>query len=124
MIKSTAKGGIRASLTADKAKATLGAQHARERLGVVKDDVLHKRAGPIQFPARYKGQKGHAYITVTATTPAVSWTSSLEHMNPAWTVAVADIKEVKKLSGLGWKSKAVVGWALDKEIVGGLIVKT
>ncbi|PHH58401.1 hypothetical protein CDD80_2383 [Ophiocordyceps camponoti-rufipedis] len=29
-----------------------------------------------------------------------------------------------KVGGLGWKSKMVVGWALDGHVVDGLVVKT
>jgi hypothetical protein len=36
-------------------------------------------------------------------------------------IPVADIREMKKLGGLGWKGKLVVGWALgSKEVVDGL----
>ena len=77
----------------------------------------------MRFLARYKGKKGHAYITATATTPAVSWTHEDEDLKPVWTVAIQDIVELKKVGGLGWKSKIVVGWAMGSEIVDGLLVK-
>lgn len=81
--------------------------------------------GPIRFPARFRGKKGHVYVTATATTPAVSWTSDLEEdVDPSWTVLIADIQELRKVGGLGWKSKIVVGWAMGKEILDGLVVKT
>lgn len=49
-------------------------------------------AGPIDFPSRYKGKKGHAYITATATTPALSWTTENEDIDPVFSIAIADIK--------------------------------
>jgi hypothetical protein len=32
------------------------------------------------------------------------------------------IQEIKKVGGLGWKSKMVVGWAMDREVADGLLV--
>ncbi|WKT45098.1 Protein of unknown function DUF3292 [Fusarium oxysporum f. sp. vasinfectum] len=123
-IRGTAKGGVTTALAADKAKAKAGAQHAKNRLGVVKGQEPYPLTGPIRFPARYKGKKGHAYITATATTPAVSWTTELGDVKPAWTVTIGDIEELKKMGGLGWKSKIIVGWAMGSEIVDGLMIRT
>ncbi|EWZ90664.1 hypothetical protein FOWG_08259 [Fusarium oxysporum f. sp. lycopersici MN25] len=123
-IRGTAKGGVTTALAADKAKAKAGAHHAKNRLGVVKGQEPYPLTGPIRFPARYKGKKGHAYITATATTPAVSWTTELGDVKPAWTVTIGDIKELKKMGGLGWKSKIIVGWAMGSEIVDGLMIRT
>jgi hypothetical protein len=126
LLKNTTKGGVQTALAADKAKATAGATHARNRLGAVKGHRESPSRGPVRFPARYKGTKGYAYITTTATTPAVSWApGSLESSNEAkWSVTISDIAELKKVGGLGWKSKIVVGWAMGSEIVDGLVIKT
>ena len=35
-----------------------------------------------------------------------------------------DITEVRKVTGMGWKRKAIVDWALDRDVVGGLVLKT
>ena len=123
-LKGTTKGGVNTTLAVDKAKAKIGAKHAKNRLGVVKGSEPDPATGPIRFPARYKGKKGHAYITATATTPAVSWTPNIDDVNPAWTVAVQDIEGLKKIGGLGWKSKIIVGWATGREIVDGLQINT
>ncbi|ROT38134.1 hypothetical protein SODALDRAFT_333903 [Sodiomyces alkalinus F11] len=123
-IKGTTKGSINTSLTANKVRAMAGSVHARERLGVVKGLRQQDPAkGPVRFPARYKGRSGHAYITATATTPALSWTAELEDVNPAWSVTIGDIEELQKVGGLGWKSKIVVGWATNREIADGLIIR-
>jgi len=120
-IKSTAKGGVNTSLAADKLKAKVGAKHAKDRLGVVKTEPdPHK--GPISFPARWKGKKGRVYITITATTPALSWTTDSDDLNPTWTITIGDIEQIRKMGGLGWKSKIFVGWATDREIADALIV--
>ncbi|KAL6898585.1 hypothetical protein GGI43DRAFT_384875 [Trichoderma evansii] len=124
-LKGTAKGGVETALTADRAKAAIGVAQARNRLGVVNKRPLDDQpSGPVCFPARCGGKKGHAYITATATSPALSWTSKIEDVNPAWTVAIEDISQLKKVGGLGWKSKIVVGWATQREIVDGLVVRT
>ncbi|KAF6812947.1 hypothetical protein CPLU01_14777 [Colletotrichum plurivorum] len=121
-IKSTAKGGISTTLAADKVKAKAGAKHAKDRLGVVKK-LPDPDKGPISFPARWKGKRGHAFITATATTPALSWTTEAEDVKPVWSVTIADIEEIQKVGGLGWKSKIFVGWATDREIADGLIIR-
>ncbi|KAL6862246.1 hypothetical protein J3F83DRAFT_745539 [Trichoderma novae-zelandiae] len=125
LLKGGTKGGVQTALTADKAKASVGATNARNRLGVVdKRSSADYMSGPVSFPARYGGKKGHAYITATATSPALSWTSDLEDVNPAWTVAIEDIAGLRKVGGLGWKAKILVGWAMGREVVDGLVVTT
>jgi len=32
------------------------------------------------------------------------------------------IQEIKKVGGLGWKTKLVVGWATDRDIADGLLI--
>lgn len=54
----------------------------------------------------------------------MSWTSDLDNIQPAWTVAIEDISDLKKVGGLGWKSKIVVGWSTGSEVVDGLVIKT
>jgi hypothetical protein len=41
-------------------------------------------------------------------------------LQPVWSVPVAEITELRKIGGLGWKAKLVVGWALDREIADGI----
>jgi hypothetical protein len=41
-----------------------------------------------------------------------------------WGVAVEEVEEVKKVGGLGWKGKLVIGWSLEREVVDGLWVKS
>lgn len=91
ILKGTTKGGVNTMLGTDRLKAAAGAKHAKQRLGVVIEG--HKpEAGPVAFPARFHGKKGHAFITATATTPAVSWTTEKGDVDPQWSVAIADIK--------------------------------
>ena len=72
--KSATKGSVEAILGTDRLKAAAGSGHAKNRLGVLQDG-RQREAGPVAFPCRYKGKKGHAYITATATSPALSWTT-------------------------------------------------
>ena len=37
-------------------------------------------------------------------------------IEPIWSIAIADVAELKKIGGLGWKAKLVVGWALEREV--------
>lgn len=120
-IRGITGGSIRAYLSVDAVKAAAGERHAQKRMGVVQQ-AKHS-AGPVSFPARYKGQKGHAYITITATSPALSW-ATRPGTQPVWSVPIADIREATKVGGLGWKSKMVVNWALEKQVVDGLVVRT
>jgi hypothetical protein len=32
------------------------------------------------------------------------------------------VQEIKKVGGLGWKTKLVVGWATDRDIADGLLI--
>ena len=44
--------------------------------------------------------------------------------NLLWAVSIQDISEVKKIGGLGWKGKIVVGWATNREVKDGLEIVT
>lgn len=120
-LKSTTKGGVETMLGTDRLKAAAGAEHAKNRIGVVKYKP-QPPGGPVDFPARYRGKKGHLYITATATSPAVSWTTAKEDVDPVFSIAIADIQEIKKVGGLGWKSKLIVGWATSREIADGILI--
>jgi len=78
-------------LGTDRVKAAAGVQHARNRLGVLQSGPTPP-AGPIDFPARYQGKKGHLYITTTATSPALNWTMAKEDIDPVFSIAIDDIQ--------------------------------
>lgn len=120
-LKSTTKGGVETMLGTDRLKAAAGFEHAKNRIGVVKYKP-QQPAGPVDFPARYRGKKGHLYITATATSPAISWTTAKEDIDPVFTLAIADIQEIKKVGGLGWKAKLIVGWSTSREIADGILI--
>lgn len=114
--------------------ATTGSHAARDRLGAVPPEGETPISGPVEFKARYEGKKGHVYITKKATIPAIGFSNKetmekiglaeREHLHPMWSVAIADIVELKKIGGYGWKAKLVVGWAMNRELADGLEIVT
>ncbi|KAK3114179.1 profilin, required for normal timing of actin polymerization in response to thermal stress [Teratosphaeriaceae sp. CCFEE 6253] len=135
LFKSGVKGTVEAGLGADRLKAKIGSEHAKHRLGVIPSSRDSAMSGPSDFTGRYNGKRGHAYINTQATIPRITFSldkdiakqgienrieSHTEQPHPIWSIAIADIKEVKKVGGLGWKAKLVVGWALDREVADGL----
>lgn len=98
-IKSATKGGVETIMGTDRLKAAAGAEHAKNRLGVLKTGP-DQPGGPVQFPCRFKGKKGHAYITTNATTPAFSWTTEKEDIDPVFSIAISDIQVCSFYSGV------------------------
>lgn len=141
--KATTAGGVETKLTVDSAKAALGSQHAKEKLGVLpsKEEMKKKPIeGPVEFKGRYNGRKGAVYVDSSVSppsgrrpaSPCVYFTTHLdghEHVesmphDPDWAVSIADIAEIKKVGGLGWKGKLVVGWATSREVKDGIEIVT
>jgi hypothetical protein len=129
--KGTTKGAVKTAMGTDTVKAKAGSGKAKDRLGVL---PRHQHLdGPVDFQARHKGQRGRVYISTRATIPAVAFSTHVksdldqieaEHVHAAWSVAVADIVELKKIGGYGWKAKLVVGWSTGKEVADGLEITT
>ena len=136
-LKSTTRAGVKTILGTDRLKASAGDEHAKMRLGIVPDAEDVKESGPVEFSARYHGKKGYLYLsslpvsttTAIATTTALAYVISfstestflkLESRSSVFQLPVADIVELKKIGGLGWKGKLVVGWALERELADGL----
>ncbi|KAI4864455.1 hypothetical protein F4820DRAFT_458850 [Hypoxylon rubiginosum] len=128
--KGATKGAVKTAIGTDHARAKAGSHHAKNRLGAVPRPDISNVTGPIDFKARYKGQKGHIYITTKSTIPAVAFSTDQtiekigsqerEDLHPLWTIAINDIAELKKVGGYGWKAKIVVGWSLGREVADGL----
>ncbi|TPX17624.1 uncharacterized protein E0L32_012069 [Thyridium curvatum] len=134
LFKGTTKGAVKTAIGTDSVRAKIGSHHAKDRLGVVPRPGSDLTSGPVEFKARFNGKKGHAYISTAATIPAVAFstdstiekigTQEREDLHPLWTIAVADIAELKKIGGYGWKAKLVVGWSMEREVADGLEIKT
>ncbi|KIW93899.1 uncharacterized protein Z519_05214 [Cladophialophora bantiana CBS 173.52] len=137
--KTTTAGAVETKLTTDTVKATMGSGQAKEKLGVLpsRAELRRKaREGPVAFTARYHGRKGAVYIDSSVSppsgrrpaSPCVYFTTHLDDeenvesmpRDPDWAVSIMDIVEVKKIGGLGWKGKIVVGWATEREVKDGI----
>ncbi|EOO04244.1 hypothetical protein UCRPA7_226 [Phaeoacremonium minimum UCRPA7] len=113
--KGTTKGAVKTAIGTDTVRAKIGSHNAKNRLGVVPRPGADLTSGPVEFKGRYGGQKGHVYITTKATIPALAFstdstiekigTQEREDLHPIWSIAIADIAELKKFGGYGWKAK-------------------
>lgn len=125
--KGSAKTTIEAKFGVDKVRAKAGSSTAKNHLGILPKPGEQVVSGPVDFKARYKGHKGWVYISTAATVPSVSFsrtasdgTGDAESKNAAFSIPVQDIRELKKIGGLGWKAKLVVGWATGRTVADGL----
>lgn len=132
--KGTTKGGVETKLGFDKVRAKVGSKHARNHLGVLPKASEMVPSGPVDFKGRYKGSKGWINISTAAAIPCVSWSKAASdgtggaventidrhEKHVAFKIPVQDVKELKKVGGLGWKAKIVVGWATGKTVADGL----
>ncbi|KAI9802475.1 MAG: hypothetical protein M1825_002860 [Sarcosagium campestre] len=130
MFKKSTRAGVTTLLGADRLKAAAGSDHARHRKGVLPRPDL-PRSGPVDFQARFNGKRGRVHLSTAATIPLISFTpeptstaksGEAESLKAPFSIAIADIAEVQKVGGFGWKAKLVVGWALDREIADGLAI--
>ncbi|KAL1622396.1 hypothetical protein SLS54_004960 [Diplodia seriata] len=142
--RGTTKGVVETAIGADKVKAKSGSDKAKDRLGVAaRRSEDERKSGPISFKGRCHGRRGAVYITTKATIPCVAFSTeekkvdrqqarmegsseseggkgAEDGIHPAWSVPVAEIRELKKIGGYGWKTKLVVGWAMNREVADGL----
>ncbi|KAL9020838.1 MAG: hypothetical protein Q9185_001909 [Variospora sp. 1 TL-2023] len=132
--KGTTRGGVETKLGVDKVRAKIGSNHAKNHLGVLPKASEMVPSGPVDFKGRFKGSKGWINISTAAAIPCVSWSKEISdgsggavedsitrhEKHVAFKVPVQDIKELKKVGGLGWKAKIVVGWATGKTVADGL----
>jgi hypothetical protein len=129
-VKNVAKGVAKTFIGVDNLSAKAGRQSAKNRRGAASNVDQPSIAGPIEFKARYNGEKGFIYLTTDAKSPCVCFTKAPARigdgevdgagLKPAWVLPVADIRELNKYSGYGSKSKLLAGWALDREIMDGV----
>ncbi|KAI1751024.1 hypothetical protein F4782DRAFT_506501 [Xylaria castorea] len=128
VLKSVVKGTVKGIIASDAARAKAGSRPAKNRLGVVPPAKAELLSGPVDFKGRYDGRKGRVYIATKSTIPAVGFSTDVTstsadgggELHPRWSIAIGDIKELKKIGGYGWKAKLVVGWSLGREVNDGL----
>ncbi|KAJ5692847.1 hypothetical protein N7462_002270 [Penicillium macrosclerotiorum] len=127
--------GVESKRAIDRMWATAGSRHAKNRVGVLRrKGKTRTPVGPVEFDARYHGKRGVAVIDSSQEPPILYFTTDIPQSNDLhvdnrkknsvlFTIPVTDIRELKKLGGMGWKGKLVVGWAIGgKEVVDGLLV--
>jgi hypothetical protein len=139
LFKGTTRGMVKTAVGTDTVRAKAGSEPAKNRLGVIppRRDYTGPVSGPVEFEARYGGYKGTVYLSTSgATVPVVAFGKASgttmtkiageerEDVKPVWSVAIADIVELRKVGGYGWKAKLVVGWSMEREVKDGLVIKT
>ncbi|KZP18638.1 hypothetical protein FIBSPDRAFT_829233 [Athelia psychrophila] len=136
LLKSAARGAVGGVLGLDRVKASAGSEAAKARLGVLpaagKGARAREEDGPVEYAARMGGGRGWVCLATNAVSPSVSFARDSKVRNvlgvvgeaaerdPVMSIALSDIREIKKLGGLGWKAKLVVGFALGMETADGL----
>ncbi|OQE46756.1 hypothetical protein PENCOP_c001G01517 [Penicillium coprophilum] len=133
--RGTTASGVESKRGIDRLRAAVGSHQAKNRVGVLRDRGKKiTPGGPVAFDARCKGKRGTVIIDSTKQPPLLYFTTDtpqqgdeqVEHRKVGsvlFTMPVTDIQEMRKLGGMGWKGKLVVGWALgSKEVVDGLLI--
>lgn len=131
VFRRTAKAATNTAIGINKARASVtGSNMAKSRVGAVPGHKDSSVSGPVRFAARYDGKKGYVNVLTEAVSPCVTFvkdsTQESKEMDVAkdsdlhWTVPIQEITELKKNPGYGFKSKLMMGWALEKEILDGL----
>jgi hypothetical protein len=141
VFKHTTAAGVETKLSLDEVRAKVGSNHAKQKLGILPSKRALKKAdieGPVEFKGRYKGKKGAVYIDSSVSpasgsrpaSPCVYFTTHLDGdevvhsmpSDPTWAISIPEIQEVKKVGGLGWKGRIIVGWATDREVKDGIVI--
>ncbi|KAJ5773962.1 hypothetical protein N7457_008858 [Penicillium paradoxum] len=133
--RGTTASGVESKRGIDRLRAAIGSHQAKNRVGVLRDKgQMITPIGPVAFDARYKGKRGTVIIDSTKEPPLLFFTTDIPQNGEMevenrkdgsvlFTMPVTEIQEMRKLGGMGWKGKLVVGWALgDKEVVDGLLI--
>ncbi|OOQ82934.1 hypothetical protein PEBR_36955 [Penicillium brasilianum] len=133
--RGTTATGVESKQAIDRMRAVVGSRHAKNRVGVLRPKGRTETpVGPVGFAARYKGAQGAVVIDSTQEPPVLYFTTDIPQDGDLYvghrkkgsvlfSMPVTDIREMRKLGGMGWKGKLVVGWAIGgKEVVDGLLI--
>lgn len=131
LVRRTAKAATNTAVGINKARASVtGSEMAKARVGAIPSHKDSSMSGPVRFAARYNGKKGYVNVLTEAVSPCITFvkdsTQESKEMEVAkdsdlhWTIPIQEITELKKNPGYGFKSKLMMGWALEKEIIDGL----
>lgn len=129
-LKGTTAATVETKLQTDKARALAGSGHAKDHLGILPSKRAmekHETEGPVSFKARCHGRRGAVFVDANVSPPTSDGkrpaspcvyfstdTDSAEAVEEGhekglvWALSINDVKEVKKIGGLGWKGKLVV----------------
>ncbi|KAF3404111.1 hypothetical protein DPV78_002449 [Talaromyces pinophilus] len=128
--RGTTAKGVETKLATNYALAGLGYRNAKNHLGILPKKGLEvSPRGPVDFQCRYMGKKGCLVLDCSKEEPVLFFTSepgtqpqNLEDAKKVlFAIPIKDIRHLKKLGGMGWKGKLVVGWAeAEKEVIDGL----
>ncbi|GLI72854.1 hypothetical protein PoHVEF18_001038 [Penicillium ochrochloron] len=134
--RGTTATGVESKQAINRMRAVVGSRHAKNRVGVLRPKGRTETpVGPVDFDARYKGAHGAVVIDSTQEPPVLYFTTDIPQDGDLYvghrkkgsvlfSMPVTDIREMRKLGGMGWKGKLVVGWAIGgKEVVDGLLIK-
>ncbi|KAL4773864.1 hypothetical protein BDW60DRAFT_205634 [Aspergillus nidulans var. acristatus] len=135
--RGTTAAGIESKLAISHARAEIGNLHAKNQKGILRKKGLETLPmGPVEFDARYQGHRGIAIIDSSHEPALLYFTTdetaqlgdyrmeSRKNGSVYFDIPVSDIKEMRKIGGMGWKGKLVTGWAVGgKEVVDGILVK-
>jgi len=126
-IKKGAKAAVKTGATVEKARAKTGNEGAKNRVGVIPSSKRPPVVGPVEFDARYEGQKGYLYLNTSAPIPLLAFNkvsatqnhggvADQKDLQTVWSMPIGNITAMRKHSGFGFKSKLMAGWALDEEV--------
>ncbi|KAJ5818536.1 hypothetical protein N7474_004127 [Penicillium riverlandense] len=133
--RGTTATGVESKRAIDRVRALAGSRRARNKVGILrrKGQVIVP-VGPVEFDARYKGRHGTVVLDSSKEPMMLYFTTdhpqgtdlgmeSRKKGSVLFSLPVPEIQEMKKLGGMGWKGKLLVGWAMgSKEVVDGLLI--
>jgi hypothetical protein len=100
----------------DQLKAAAGSETAKDKKGVLPERTSARKAeGPYSFAGRVHGKKGTAYLDQSSSTPYLAFEIGQRLSKDAKTVfsvPLMDIMKIRKLDGLGWKTKVIADFAV------------
>ncbi|KAK1985287.1 hypothetical protein LZ30DRAFT_619723 [Colletotrichum cereale] len=118
LLKGGAKEVAKATSTVDKIRAKAGSENAKTRVGALppsKDEG--QRIGPVEFSARFEGEKGFIYVNSASGFVAFNKNPITEgNLKTVWAINIDGIIQLRKHSGYGMKGKLASGWAVDGPI--------
>ncbi|KAL2870158.1 DUF3292 domain-containing protein [Aspergillus lucknowensis] len=135
-LRGTTAAAIESKLAISRARAQAGSTAAKNQVGILKKKGLEVRpSGPVEFDARFEGHHGTVvldsshdpallYFTTDSTVQSGDYSiQKRKEGTVRFAIPVAEIREMRKVGGMGWKGKLVAGWAKGgKEVVDGIVV--